>query len=933
MKGDYTRDTFRPERQYTQVRQQQGRVQLDADWNEAFDIVTSRGRATNADVIGPCGAPKNAAGYGISVVGGNLRIGAGRYYAHGILCANPAPVAFTEQPHYPGGALPETGRRFLAYLDVWERHITALEDPAIREVALGGPDTATRLQLIAQVKLAPVPDDATCGDFGVDWRPADAAGAGSLAARAQPAPQIEQPCLIPPGAGFRRLENQLYRVEIHTPGALDVATFKWSRENGSVVTAWTGQDGDVLTIADAGRDDNLGFHTGDWVELSDDGRTLRGEPGILVQLLDVQGLELTIDPATIADPDDPAANSVNFSAFGPGPTIRRWDSAGALLVEVAADNDGFLALEEGVEARFDPAGGNFRTGDYWLIPARTNTGGVLWPIDEGTGEPLPQLPHGVAHHYCPLALVDRDANGWQVVADCRCFFPPLCDIHAEDVKYDNRNCRPELANAETVQDALDILCRTNGGRCTFHVTPGSDLQAVFDAIPSRGDAQICFAVGDYVLDDTVTVEGKGHLQLSGSGPGTRLMIERRECALLFRTCESVTVENLAAESRMAELVRGNSLFGVLTFAECGQVTVDQVRVQCAHGFERAASCVRVENAPDDAIRDDVRIRHSTFLVGHLQTGILLTDVWRAQVEDNVIRAASRSGRVDLGDLVANRRARAALRRLLIANPQRTRAGRPAGGEEVVVRVGDQTLRFTTAPQLASPNLWQRLVEAEARPDEAPEATLLRVADRMLTDARVAETFPRLREWLRTAERDHMPVAGQGIVAGGRRATDLRIVDNTLQEVLQGIHVGVSHREAERGAPDIAVTALIRGNTIGVSLPSGATRERHGIFVGNCSSLVVEDNYLTLQRFATTERLRIEGVRIFGYLGKRAILRQNHLQDFSVGIRMNPLNPSKNPPTPLWLVADNVASVQVTNDNAPVTPAEQQARVRQSQNFA
>jgi hypothetical protein len=38
-------------------------------------------------------------------------------------------------------------------LDVWTRHVTALEDPQLREVALSGPDTTTRTQTVWQVRL------------------------------------------------------------------------------------------------------------------------------------------------------------------------------------------------------------------------------------------------------------------------------------------------------------------------------------------------------------------------------------------------------------------------------------------------------------------------------------------------------------------------------------------------------------------------------------------------------------------------------------------------------------------------------------------------------------------------------------------------------------------------------------------------------------
>jgi 2-polyprenyl-6-methoxyphenol hydroxylase-like FAD-dependent oxidoreductase len=46
----------------------------------------------------------------------------------------------------------ESGRRYLVYLDVWERHLTHIEAPSIREVALGGPDTTTRAQIVWQVR-------------------------------------------------------------------------------------------------------------------------------------------------------------------------------------------------------------------------------------------------------------------------------------------------------------------------------------------------------------------------------------------------------------------------------------------------------------------------------------------------------------------------------------------------------------------------------------------------------------------------------------------------------------------------------------------------------------------------------------------------------------------------------------------------------------
>ena len=106
---------------------------------------------------------------------------------------------------------------YIAYLDVWQRHITALEDDGIREVALGGPDTATRTKTLWQVKLlGPFPAPLTCVSEPALWKDlSDNTQNGKLSARAEESTEADGPCVVPPGAGYRRLENQLYRVEIH----------------------------------------------------------------------------------------------------------------------------------------------------------------------------------------------------------------------------------------------------------------------------------------------------------------------------------------------------------------------------------------------------------------------------------------------------------------------------------------------------------------------------------------------------------------------------------------------------------------------------------------------------------------------------------------------------------------------------------------------
>src|SRR5215510_16247031 len=101
MKADLSRSTFRPLKHFTRVLMQQGRVQLDADWNEQAAIQLRYLRALAADVIGEHGGP--AANWGFAItelkltppVRTDFRIGPGHYYVDGILCevdSTPVPV-------------------------------------------------------------------------------------------------------------------------------------------------------------------------------------------------------------------------------------------------------------------------------------------------------------------------------------------------------------------------------------------------------------------------------------------------------------------------------------------------------------------------------------------------------------------------------------------------------------------------------------------------------------------------------------------------------------------------------------------------------------------------------------------------------------------------------------------------------------------------
>ena len=257
-------------------------------------------------------------------------------------------------------------------------------------------------------------------------------GNGRLRARARKtSDENNDPCLTSPEASYRGAENQLYRVEIHYDGGADgfrSATFKWSRNNASdtfIIIAPAIND-NTVTLQHLGRDSRCSLKPNDWVEIVDDDYTLRNRADTLLQIeeVDPENFQVTLKNSS--------GTALQFDV-DKHPYLRRWDQTGDELangIPVSVGSD-WIRLEDGVEIQF-PAPGHkpglkpipktkpdleidkeiddyvYHTGDYWLIPARTETGDVEWPGTQENPDALP--PHGVKHHYAPLAAIEIGAK-------------------------------------------------------------------------------------------------------------------------------------------------------------------------------------------------------------------------------------------------------------------------------------------------------------------------------------------------------------------------------------------------------------------------------------------------------------------------------------------------------------------------------------------
>lgn len=800
--------------------------------------------------------------------------------------------------------------RYIAYLKVWQREVNALDDPHIKEIALGGPDTATRLQNVWQVGLLQVSiglsGPSACNGFYPEWSALVTATTGRMNAQAVATNDAALPCQLPPQSGYRRLENQLYRVQIHTGGGPGQATFKWSRENASIETGIQ-VSGSTIVADDLGKDDVLGFKGGDWVEIVDDSSTLKEQPYDLLQI----------------NPPDPASRQVTTSSpigiFSgrSGLKMRRWDQRGASTGKAGILlSTQWIDLEDGVQVQF--SAGQYRSGDYWLIPARTATADIEWPPYELPNlKPIPQSPLGIHRHYCRLAVLTVAGGAITQIDDCRKLFPPISAITASDVSYKSSGCET-LAPATTVGEALDLLCANSSGTCTLSAVPNQSLQALFDSIPAGGDAQVCFPAGTYNLNSRVVIKNKGKLKIIGAGTGTILVAAKDETTLSFLNCASVHVSHLHAEGSIAVRGPGTAahLGGALAFSDCGDVTVESVSAKCAGGPERAACCISVLNTANLADArlgtPSARIVGCQLAVGHLQNGVLLVNVARVHVEANNLAIVPKTDALKIPALLKNATYRRALRDRLISNAV-LGAKIPAGGiTNAAITFANRPIQFRTHP-LLKPD-WQLMINARPPAQSATSLQVLnglkQLAEDFLTQPALQATNAHFQQWFTALLGTDAAIGDQAIVVAGRTAKDVRILNNTAQGFLRGIHVALGQGPFPQTTPDFLGTVSITGNNLEIALSQDAIRRsRHGIFVGHCNSLLIENNFVRLNALPGTSDIAIQCTIIAGKMGKRLLFRNNHFVGFSLGLLFKPRAPiplgPPAAPSCLWLIADNV----------------------------
>jgi hypothetical protein len=419
MKADFSRLTFRPRRHYMRVLQQQGRPQLDADWNEQVAILLHRLQTLTADLTGgsEChsGAPSGDAGFEIGPVedkADNFTIGRGRYYVDGLVCECDQDTTYADQP-LPTGANPDGEGISLVYLDAWEAVVSPLDDPVLLEPALAGVETTLRTRVVWQVRTQRLalhhnpeaPDlpalRAESHELSERWR---AGRRGFLRVRLSGPPTVRAAAHNHATASrhFRGPENLLYRIEVHEGGPAGQATFKWSRQNGAVLLPLTSLNGAVAHVAPVARQAVAQLAPGTWLEFSDVLDRMLGRCRSMVQVISGDGVSGRIQLS-----GSPADGFEFKPGEHAGVALRQWDQltnpgsrgggpagpTGLPIVEGEQEAH-WLDIEDGIQIQFEPGTHPrhvYRTGDYWLVPARTADEGILL-----RGQAA-QPPDGVEH--------------------------------------------------------------------------------------------------------------------------------------------------------------------------------------------------------------------------------------------------------------------------------------------------------------------------------------------------------------------------------------------------------------------------------------------------------------------------------------------------------------------------------------------------------
>ena len=553
MKAQISRDSFREDKQYSAVYQQQGRMLTDADWNEMVRILKERQDRTVGAAI-DSGSPKvggilsklveldehgnerlDEHGHKVLVVDHKWKhpqdthlllnkLNWGRVYVNGMYghfypadknFDPDSPVSLEDfiklQRDYPKNPAEDIGAKldenayYVAYVDLWERLVVALEDEKhLSDPALHGADTCVRTQTMSQLKLAKLEASnryEAIEEVRAEWE----------AKLSDPKVSGNEKPLNPRGDATLNLannvtdngetsvnkKNALFRLELHESSSDFVkpdlenpeheikeytVILKWSVENGAEQRSNQPDGTDPDYTGDPFWSNDYVYECySDYTEKHMGQHLLEGETGWKPQKAELYTLERY---KTQRQKTGTPAQDM--------PYVRRWDGYKTLKrlegepnwsepepkTEEESESETELKPEFGSQLEIKLITGNwegipqklemkstrlnftlelstvsaignpniFITGDYWYVLLRDKGNGV-------TAEVLSAEPVGIHHHYLVLGVFKFTQSGEPYIALTpqqwrRLSFPNLTNLTLDHVLVPDENGAESSVYAE-----------------------------------------------------------------------------------------------------------------------------------------------------------------------------------------------------------------------------------------------------------------------------------------------------------------------------------------------------------------------------------------------------------------------------------------------------------------------------------------------------
>jgi hypothetical protein len=584
MGSDRARVSYDQRRQYRAVVSQMGRVTAEADPNEASTIADEAIREDALDFVGPNGTPND----GFRVVETtkantgktpkfDFSVSAGTMYVGGERIVAFDPIRYSSQADWldwaadptfldPSQTVPGRLANELIYLYLEEREVSAVEDTALLEIALGGPDTTQRIRLLQRVKrfgtnasdCASALKDLTAAwladGLGFDPTTMRLASRGTLGVGFTTQGITTNLCEPDAQGGYLGADNQLIRVQI---SAFDPKTSKaklvWGYDNASALYRIdTVANTNIVTLHQAPVDRRHWPRQGQPVEV------LRPAAQLQTGIDDI-GSEMSPSDYVAAptglittvnkpfEPDNLRVTLATAATFTTGPQkdlpvafLRVWEEEIAFTpgTSVTLTATGIVVNIVGIGNQ-----DSLHVGDYWVIGVRPGNPTLIYP--ERLKDKA-QVANGPRRWACPLAIVQWQANGsLKVLEDCRNKFDNLVDLTKRKV---------------------------GSGCCDLTVAPGDlagelTLQKIIDGFTARQQVNLCLMPGTYNLTEPLRIdEEHSNLTIEGCRDGVVIQVKPGSEAnftdgmfVLCRT-NNVTLRGLRFELPQAPFAAVNPSF-------------------------------------------------------------------------------------------------------------------------------------------------------------------------------------------------------------------------------------------------------------------------------------------------------------------------------------------------------------------------------------